>query len=102
MRVSLNWLKELIDIHLTPEELGRILTIAGFEVEAIEDLRKFADGVVVGRVVKRDRHPDADKLSVCQVDIGRDTPLNIVCGASNVKADIYVPVATVGDLSPCG
>ena len=100
MRVSLNWLKELIDINLTPEELGRILTIAGFEVEAIEDLRKFADGVVVGKVLTRDSHPNADKLSVCQVDIGGDTPLSIVCGASNVKADIYVPVATVGTYLP--
>lgn len=100
MRVSLNWLKELVDINLTPEKLGQILTIAGFEVEEIEDLRTFADGVVVGKVIKRDRHPDADKLSVCQVDIGNDTPLNIVCGAANVQADIYVPVATIGTYLP--
>lgn len=100
MRVSLNWLQELIDIQLSPEELGRILTIAGFEVEEMEDLRKFADGVVVGKVITRERHPDADKLSVCTVDVGGDTSLNIVCGASNVKADIYVPVATVGTYLP--
>ncbi len=100
MRVSLNWLKELIDIQLTPEKLGDILTIAGFEVEEIEDLSKFADGVVVGKVVSRDRHPDADKLSVCTVDVGAEKPLNIVCGASNVKADIYVAVATVGTYLP--
>ncbi|MDJ0682294.1 MAG: phenylalanine--tRNA ligase subunit beta, partial [Xenococcaceae cyanobacterium MO_167.B52] len=100
MRVSLNWLKELIDIQLSPEKLGEILTIAGFEVEEIEDLRKFADGVVIGKVITRERHPDANKLSVCTVDVGRDTPLNIVCGASNVKADIYVPVATVGTYLP--
>ena len=53
MRVSLNWLQELIDIQLSPEKLGEILTIAGFEVEEIEDLRKFADGVVVGKVITR-------------------------------------------------
>ena len=100
MRVSLSWLKELVDINLAPEELGQILTIAGFEVEEIEDLRKFADGVVVGKVMKRDRHPNADKLSVCEVDIGSDKPLNIVCGAANVRADIYVPVATVGTYLP--
>jgi phenylalanyl-tRNA synthetase beta chain len=100
MRVSLNWLKELVDINLAPEELGQILTIAGFEVEEIEDLRTFADGVVVGKVLKRDRHPDADKLSVCQVDIGTETPLSIVCGAANVRADLYVPVATVGTYLP--
>ena len=100
MRVSLSWLKELVDINLAPEELGQILTIAGFEVEEIEDLRKFADGVVVGKVIKRDRHPNADKLSVCEVDIGENTHLNIVCGAANVRADIYVPVATVGTYLP--
>ncbi|MGF1538920.1 MAG: phenylalanine--tRNA ligase subunit beta [Pleurocapsa sp.] len=100
MRVSLNWLKELVDIDLTPEELGKILTIAGFEVEGIEDLRVLADGVVIGKVLQRDRHPNADKLSVCKVDIGQDAPLNIVCGASNVTADIYVPVATVGTYLP--
>lgn len=100
MRVSLNWLKELVDIDIAVEELGQILTIAGFEVEDIEDLRSFADGVVVGKVIKRDRHPDADKLSVCQVDVGQETALNIVCGASNVKADIFVPVATVGTYLP--
>ena len=100
MRVSLNWLKELIDIKLTPEELGNILTIAGFELEEMEDLRKFADGVVVGKVITREPHPDANKLSVCTVDVGEEVPLNIVCGAKNVRADIYVPVATVGTYLP--
>jgi len=100
MRVSLNWLKELVDVNLTPEELGKILTIAGFELEEIIDLRANADGVVVGKVVTREQHPNADKLSVCTVDIGADTPLNIVCGAANVTADIYVPVATVGTYLP--
>ncbi|MDJ0899174.1 MAG: phenylalanine--tRNA ligase subunit beta [Xenococcus sp. MO_188.B8] len=100
MRVSLNWLKELVDIDLTSEELGKILTIAGFEVEAIEDLRQQADGVVIGKVLKRDRHPNADKLSVCTVDIGAENPLNIVCGASNVCENIFVPVATVGTYLP--
>ena len=96
MRVSLNWLKEFVDIDMSPQELGRMLTIAGFEVEALEDLRANAEGVVVGKVVKRDRHPNADKLSVCRVDVGDDNLLDIVCGASNVTADIFVPVATVG------
>ena len=100
MRVSLNWLKELVDIDLTTEELGKLLTIAGFEVEAIEDLSKQADGVVIGKVLKRDRHPNADKLSVCTVDIGAETPLNIVCGAPNVCENIFVPVATVGTYLP--
>jgi phenylalanyl-tRNA synthetase beta chain len=95
MRISVNWLRELVDVPLTPEELAETLTIAGLEVEEIEDRRKLADGVVVGKVLDRQPHPNADKLSVCQVDVGQGTPLNIVCGASNVRSDIYVPVATV-------
>ena len=100
MRVSLNWLQELVDIKMSPEELGRILTIAGFELEELIDLRANADGVVVGKVLERSQHPNADKLSVCKVDIGADQPLNIVCGAPNVRADILVPVATVGTFLP--
>jgi phenylalanyl-tRNA synthetase beta chain len=100
MRVSLNWLKELVDINMSPVELGRVLTIAGFELEELIDLRANADGVVVGKVIGRSQHPNADKLSVCKVDIGADEPLSIVCGASNVKADIFVPVATVGTYLP--
>ena len=100
MRVSLNWLKELVDINMSPEELGRVLTIAGFELEELIDLRQSADGVVVGKVLERSQHPNADKLSVCKVDVGKDKPSNIVCGASNVKADIFVPVATVGTYLP--
>ncbi|MGB5709452.1 MAG: phenylalanine--tRNA ligase subunit beta [Waterburya sp.] len=100
MRVSLNWLKELVDIKMSPEELGKVLTIAGFELEELIDLRKSADGVVVGKVIERSQHPNADKLSVCKVDIGGDEPLSIVCGAPNVRADIFVPVATVGTFLP--
>ncbi len=100
MRVSLNWLKEFVDINMSPEELGRVLTIAGFELEELIDLRSQADGVVVGKVLERSQHPNADKLSVCKVDIGAEEHLNNVCGASNVRADIFVPVATVGTFLP--
>ncbi|RMD67787.1 MAG: phenylalanine--tRNA ligase subunit beta [Cyanobacteria bacterium J149] len=100
MRISFNWLKELVNISITPEELGKILTIAGFEVEDMEDRRSWADGVVVGKVIKCDRHPNADKLSLCQVDIGEETPSQIVCGAPNVRQDIFVPVATLGTYLP--
>ncbi|MBV6621560.1 MAG: phenylalanine--tRNA ligase subunit beta [Rivularia sp. (in: Bacteria)] len=100
MRISLNWLQELVELHLSPEELAETLTMAGFEVEDIEDRRTWADGVVIGKVVEREQHPNADKLSVCQVDVGKGENLNIVCGASNVRADIYVPVATVGTYLP--
>ncbi len=100
MYIALNWLKELVDYQLDPEELAKTLTLAGFEVESIEDRSTWADGVVVGRVLTRSQHPNADKLSVCTVDIGGEEPLQIVCGAANVRAGIHVAVATVGTYLP--
>jgi phenylalanyl-tRNA synthetase beta chain len=100
MRISLNWLRELVGVALAAEELAHLLTMAGFEVEEIEDRRSWADGVVVGKVVVREQHPNADRLSVCQVDIGTGELLNIVCGAANVRSDIYVAVATLGTYLP--
>lgn len=100
MRISLNWLRELVDIPPSPEELAEMLTMAGFEVEEIEDRRTWAEGVVIGRVLQREPHPNADKLSVCTVDIGAKQPSTIVCGAANVRADIFVPVATLGAYLP--
>ncbi|MBW4501639.1 MAG: phenylalanine--tRNA ligase subunit beta [Scytonema hyalinum WJT4-NPBG1] len=100
MRISLKWLQELVELKLSPEELAETLTLAGFEVEDVEDRRTWAAGVVVGKVLERQPHPNADKLSVCQVDIATGETLNIVCGASNVRADLYVPVATVGTYLP--
>lgn len=100
MRISLNWLQELVDITVSAEALAELLTMAGFEVEDIEDRKTWAQGVVVGRVLSRQPHPNADKLSVCAVDIGTDTPSQIVCGAANVGADQYVPVATLGTYLP--
>lgn len=100
MRISLNWLRELVDITITPEALAEMLTMAGFEVEEIEDRRTWADGVVVGKVLQREQHPNADKLSVCTVDVGAVQPSTIVCGAANVRAGIHVPVATLGTYLP--
>jgi phenylalanyl-tRNA synthetase beta chain len=100
MYIALNWLKELVDCQLEPEELAKTLTMAGFEVESIENRSTWADGVVVGRVLTRIQHPNADKLSVCTVDVGGEEPLQIVCGAANVRAGIHVAVATVGTYLP--
>lgn len=100
MRISVNWLQSLVELNLSPEELGELLTIAGLEVEEIEDRRSWAAGVVLGRVISREKHPNADKLSVCVVDIGAEEPSTIVCGAPNVRADILVPVATLGSYLP--
>ena len=100
MYIALNWLKELVDYQLDSIELAKALTLAGFEVESIEDRSTWADGVVVGRVLTRIQHPNADKLSVCTVDVGGEEPLQIVCGAANVRAGILVAVATVGTYLP--
>ncbi|PSF37222.1 phenylalanine--tRNA ligase subunit beta [Aphanothece hegewaldii CCALA 016] len=100
MRISVNWLKELVNLTLTPEKLALTLTVAGIEVEDIDDRRKNADGVVVGRILERQPHPNADKLSVCTVDIGQENSSTIVCGAPNARADIFVPVATLGTYLP--
>ncbi|MGB8700175.1 MAG: phenylalanine--tRNA ligase subunit beta [Thermosynechococcaceae cyanobacterium] len=100
MRISLNWLRELVPFATSPAELAERLTLAGFEVEDIEDRRAWADGVVVGKVLTCEKHPNADKLSVCQVDIGQDDPSTIVCGAPNVKKGLFVPVATLGTYLP--
>jgi phenylalanyl-tRNA synthetase beta chain len=100
MRISLSWLRELVSFNLSAEDLADKLTMAGFEVESIEDRRTWADGVVVGQILTADRHPNADKLQVCSVDIGAEMPLSIVCGAANARAGLYVPVATVGTYLP--
>ncbi len=103
MLVSLQWLRELVSVEpacLEPGHLAERLSIAGFEVEGIEDLAARASGVVVGHVMQRDPHPNADKLSVCTVDVGDGEPLQIVCGALNVRQGLHVPVALVGSTLP--
>jgi phenylalanyl-tRNA synthetase beta chain len=100
MKVSLNWLKQYVNLDgLSPEKVGEILTDIGLEVESIErteSIKGGLAGVVVGHVVEREKHPNADKLSVTKVDIGTGSLLNIVCGAPNVTAGQKVLVATVG------
>ena len=100
MRVSLSWLKDLVQVNEPAVQLGDRLSMAGFEVEELEDLSLLAQGVVVGHVLEKNKHPNADKLSVCSVDVGADAPLQIVCGAANVRAGIHVPVAIVGAVLP--
>jgi phenylalanyl-tRNA synthetase beta chain len=101
VRISLDWLQQLVHLDQTPEDLAHMLTMAGFEVEDIEDRSTWADGVVVGKIVEYAKHPDADKLGVCQVDIGSGEHQQIVCGAANARAGLYVAVATIGSYLPC-
>jgi phenylalanyl-tRNA synthetase beta chain len=100
MRISLNWLRELVAFDWSAEVLAERLTLAGFEVEDIEDRQAWANGVVVGKVLACEQHPNADKLRICQVDIGQAEPSTIVCGAPNVKTGLFVPVATLGTYLP--
>ena len=100
MKISLKWLRELVDFDWNPEAISEALTLTGFEVEDIDDRQARADGVVVGHILSAEQHPNADRLQVCQVDIGAETPLTIVCGAKNARAGLYVAVATVGTYLP--
>ena len=96
MKVSQNWLKKLVEINSTPEELSEKLSIGGFEVESLQDCSNNVNGVVLGKVLSVLKHEGSDKLSICQVDIGKPKNLQIICGAHNIRPDIYVYVATVG------
>ncbi len=98
MKISYQWLKEYIDFNESPEEISEILTQTGLEVEGIERIEKIPgglSGIVVGEVVSCEQHPNADKLKVTQVDIGKEELSHIVCGAPNVAAGQKVLVATV-------
>jgi phenylalanyl-tRNA synthetase beta chain len=102
MRVSMKWLAELVDVDLTPVELADKLDMTGTAVEAIHSAGEALDGVVVGQIAEKEKHPDADKLWVTTVDVGKDEPLTIVCGAQNFEAGDKVPVALVGAELPGG
>ena len=96
MKVSLNWLKRYVDIEEDPATLAHDLTMFGLNVESVDVKGGEYTGVVFGRVLECGKHPDADKLSVCKVDAGTGTPLNIVCGAPNVRTGLSVAVAVQG------
>jgi len=101
MRVSYNWLKDYVDFDLTPEQLSEKLTKVGFEVEEIvETLPKF-ENIVVGRVKSCKKHPDADRLSLCEVEVS-DELFQVICGAPNVKTGQYIPFAKIGVVLPNG
>ncbi|HOP18277.1 MAG TPA: phenylalanine--tRNA ligase subunit beta, partial [Gammaproteobacteria bacterium] len=100
MRFSEAWLREWVNPDIGTNQLADQLSMAGLEVDAVEPAAAIFSGVVVGEVLTREQHPDADKLSVCNVAIGSDAPSQIVCGARNVAAGMKVAVATVGAVLP--
>lgn len=102
MKFSENWLRQHVPNGATRDELGATLTAIGLEVEAVTPLGEALDGVVVGRIVEVVRHPEADRLQVCRVDVGADELLQIVCGAPNARVGLAAPVALVGATLPGG
>ncbi|MEN8260597.1 MAG: phenylalanine--tRNA ligase subunit beta [Pseudomonadota bacterium] len=96
MRFSEAWLRESVNPRCTTQELVDQLTMAGLEVDSVEPAAAMFSGVLVGQVLEIQPHPDADRLKVCTVAVGGDTPLRIVCGASNVMEGMRVPAALVG------
>ncbi|HEY7738165.1 MAG TPA: phenylalanine--tRNA ligase subunit beta [Candidatus Limnocylindria bacterium] len=102
MRVPLSWLADYVDLELTPRELAERLTVLGFEVKGIEDGGGTWSGVVVGRVLEVEHHPNADTLWLTKVDVGQGEPLAIVCGAQNLAVGQLVPVAVPGSVLPGG
>ncbi|EMN5533688.1 phenylalanine--tRNA ligase subunit beta [Staphylococcus aureus] len=102
MLISNEWLKEYVTIDDSVSNLSERITRTGIEVDDLIDYTKDIKNLVVGFVKSKEKHPDADKLNVCQVDIGEDEPVQIVCGAPNVDAGQYVIVAKVGGRLPGG
>ncbi|CAM5797382.1 Phenylalanine--tRNA ligase beta subunit OS=Rhizobacter sp. Root404 OX=1736528 GN=pheT PE=3 SV=1 [Rhizobacter fulvus] len=100
MQFPESWLREFCNPPISSAQLADTLTMAGMEVEEARPAAPPFAGVVVGQVLSVERHPNADRLNVCQVDAGIGTTLNIVCGAPNVRAGIKVPCALVGAALP--
>lgn len=99
MIVTYNWLKDFVDFDLMPEQLADLLTMVGLEVEGMKSVGSDLDDVIVARVVEKAQHPNADKLSLCQVDTGREI-VSVVCGAQNFAAGDKVALAQIGAVLP--
>lgn len=100
MKCSESWLREWVNPTITRDQLCTKLTMSGFEVEEIIPAAKAFSGIVIGKILGIDKHPEADRLHVCEVQIGNDHNLKIVCGAENVRVGMKVPVAVIGAIMP--
>jgi len=100
MKISENWLRTYVNPEISTTELVAQLTMAGLEVDSIEPAAAVFTGVVIGEVLSTEQHPDADRLKVCQVNVGEAEPLQIVCGATNVREGLKIPAALVGAILP--
>src|SRR5581483_9493328 len=102
MKVPYSWLADWVDVPWNARELGTRLTMAGFELDALEPAAPAFTQVVVARILSAERHSQADKLQVCRVSVGQGEPLQIVCGASNARAGLMTALAMVGAVLPGG
>jgi phenylalanyl-tRNA synthetase beta chain len=102
MKFSENWLRSLVNLKITQEELIQGLTMAGLEVESATPVGTGIEKVVVGEIVSTTPHPNANKLNICEVHIGEANPLSIVCGAANARAGLKAPLAKIGAKLPYG
>src|SRR6266481_2967258 len=99
MKVTLNWLNQYVDFNWSPDELSERLTMIGIEVEGVKKVAGEFEGIVVAQVLSRDKHPNADKLSLCRVNDGKGER-QIVCGADNFKAGDKVALILPGATLP--
>lgn len=103
MLVSLEWLKEYVDVDISPSELAEKLTMVGLEVKSLTSKStKGLDKVLVGKIVSQKKHPNADKLTICEVDIGTGENLSVICGAPNAREGMLSPIALIGAELPNG
>jgi phenylalanyl-tRNA synthetase beta chain len=100
MQISEAWLREYVNPPISTGELVSQLTMAGLEVDSVTPAGAEFSGVVVGEVLSTEKHPDADKLKICTVNVGQAEPLQIVCGASNVRSGLKIPAALIGAVLP--
>jgi phenylalanyl-tRNA synthetase beta chain len=100
MKISESWLRTYVNPQISTDELVAQITMAGLEVDAVEPVAAQFSGVVVGEVLETELHPDADKLRVCKVNVGEAEPLQIVCGAANVRAGLKIPASVIGAVLP--
>ena len=93
MLLSYDWLKDYLDINLSPEDLGEKIERTSVEVDSVSKRSDGLKKIVVGKIISFEKHPDAGHLNICQIDVGEDEPLQIVCGAPNVEVGKKVIVA---------
>jgi phenylalanyl-tRNA synthetase beta chain len=102
MNVSYKWLRSFVDIDTDPKDFSHKMNMTGTEIKGFSDYSASIDKVVVAKILKIEKHPDADKLSVCTTDIGADEPIVIITGATNMKEGDLVPAALDGSTLPTG